>query len=110
MKTKKIINVIPGTNYNIPPKLMRNCVFEDGVYIFNDGEGDDYFSCDLPLCNNGDQIAIGDICETTFNDINVDIVDLVFCNDVRSYFMITFQFDDGTRHTLHNHMFESVCW
>ena len=98
MKTKKIINVIPGTNYNIHPKVMRSCRFEDGVFIYNDGEGDDYFSCDLPLCNNGDQIWIGDVCEVTFDDITVDIVGMELQLDVHSYWIIIFKYDDGQMH------------
>lgn len=110
MTMKKIINTIPGTDYGINPRLRKYCRFEDGVFIFNDGEGDDYFSCDLPLCRNGDRIAIGDICEASFDDITVDIVGMELQLDVRSYYMIIFEDEDGTTHKVHDHMFLSVFW
>jgi len=59
------------SDFDIVEKIGRHCHFDDGVFAHNDGEGDSYFQCELPRCDNGDLIAIGDLYEVEGDCVRV---------------------------------------
>ncbi|WP_293134828.1 hypothetical protein [Microcoleus sp. bin38.metabat.b11b12b14.051] len=68
-------------DFDIVERIGKHCQFEDGVFVFNDGEGDSYFNCELPLCENGDRIEIGGLYEVNHSDEYVEILDMKLdCN------------------------------
>ncbi len=87
--------IIPTTNrprpadFDIVEKIGRNCYFQDGVFIHSDSEGDSYLSCELPLCQNGDRIEVGNLYKVTYDFGYVTVVQMKLEPGIRHYWMIT---------------------
>jgi hypothetical protein len=45
------------SEFDLP--VSQNLVWRGGVYVCVDGRKEYHFSCELPLCQNGDRIQVG---------------------------------------------------
>lgn len=98
-------------DFDIVERIGRNCRFEDGVFIYNDGEGDDYFSCNLPLCRNGDRIQVGNLYEVTYDFGYVRVIKMDLQPSVHQPWIITWLDTDGESiESGYDDNFQSIFW
>lgn len=51
------VNRLKSGNFGISDTIGRHCKWRDGVFIYNNSDGEMYFQCELPLCQNGDALS-----------------------------------------------------
>jgi hypothetical protein len=80
---KKVIAPVPVRPKKVIPPIKRpglyefgiafdpDYVWKDGVYIFQHGRKQLYFSCELPVCQNGDVIEVNSLYMTVIGIVTV---------------------------------------
>ena len=108
---KKVIATVNKprpSDFGISEKISRHCYFDDGVFVYNNGEGNSYFQCELLLCENGDHIEIGSLYNTCYGIVNVGSMQL------RSGVIQVFDYEvldeDGDILEMLGYEFKSVFW
>ncbi len=108
---KKIIAIVNRprpADFDIVERIGRHCKWDDGVFVYNDGEGEMYFYCELPLCQNGDRIEVGGLYETC--DGMVEVISMTLTNHVIQSFKYTIIDGDGNTETFYSHEFNRIFW
>lgn len=81
--------------FGISEKTFRHCRWQGddkgvGVYVHNDGEGDSFLACELPLCQNGDVIQEGSIYVSSYDgDGYVKVKSMELVSGIHSWWRIT---------------------
>lgn len=96
--------------FGINDRVGRNCRFEDGVWIHNDGEGDSYFSCELPLCRNGDRLEVQGIYTTTYGDNYSTIREMKLSSGPYMIFEYMWDDEEGDIQMGYADNFDSAIW
>lgn len=87
--------------FGISEKLLRYCYLEgegnSKVIVHDDGEGDSFFTCELPLCSNRDLIEVGSIYSCSYDrDGYIKVIDMELLQQVHSVWNITWVDTDGS--------------
>ncbi|MEG4248732.1 hypothetical protein [Microcoleus sp. Pol10D4] len=96
--------------FGINDRIGRDCRFEDGVWIHNDGEGDSYFSCEIPLCRNGDRIELHGLYTTTYGDDYSKIQEMKLSSGPCMIFHFVWIDEEGNIEKGYADNFESAIW
>lgn len=93
--------VAKAKEFGISEKLLRHCYWEgegkSKVIVHDDGEGDSFFTCELPLCRNRDPIEIGSIYNCSYDDGYIKVIGMQLLQRVHSVWFITWVDTDGVR-------------
>lgn len=95
--------------FGINNRVGRYCRFEDGVWIHNDGKGDTYFSCEVPLCRNGDRLEFQGLYTTTDGD-NCIIEEMKLSSGPCMTFEFMWENQEGNIRIGNADNFESAIW
>jgi len=95
-------------DFGIVERIGRYCKWDDGVFVYDDGEGEMYFYCEVPLCENGDRIEVGGLYDTCYG--MVQVISMNLSNDVIQRFKYTILDGDGYTETFYGHEFYSIFW
>ncbi|MEG3899027.1 hypothetical protein QT989_25665 [Microcoleus sp. SVA1_B6] len=96
--------------FGINDRVGRYCRFEEGVWVHNDGEGDTYFSCEIPLCRNGDRLEFQGFYTTTYGDNYSRIEEMKLSSGPYMVFEFMWEDEDGNIQTGYADNFESATW
>ena len=102
------INRPRPSDFGIVEKVGKHCYFDDGVFVYNSGEGHCYFECELPLCRNGDRIEVGSLYNTS--DGVVKVISMKLSNGVNQCFDYEVFDDDSDILELLSWDFKSIFW
>ncbi|MEG5043569.1 hypothetical protein [Microcoleus sp. B4-C1] len=97
-------------DFGINDRIGRHCRFEDRVWIHNDGEGDSYFCCEIPLCRNGDRLEFQGLYITTYGDDYSKIIEMKLTSGPYMVFEFTWEDEEGDIQTGYADNFESAIW
>lgn len=84
------------SEFDLP--IFHNLVWRGGVYVCVDGRKDYHFSCELPLCVNGDRIQVGGFYLTVCGVVTVKSI--VPSVTVGQYFEYIVETEQGTEEKL----------
>ncbi|MEG3933757.1 MULTISPECIES: hypothetical protein [unclassified Microcoleus] len=103
------IDRLQSANFGISDTIGRHCKWRDGVFIYKNSDGEMYFQCELPLCQNGDRIEIGSLYNTSVGIVQVLAMNLT--SHVNQAFIYIVLDENGDRtETLHGDEFISIFW
>ena len=99
------------SEFDLP--IGQDLVWRGGVYICVDGRKEYYFSCELPLCVNGDRIQVGFAYFTVCGIVRVKSI--VPSATIAQYFEYIVETEQGTEEKLlsweiDNRDFLSIFW
>ena len=96
---KKLVTPISRphwSEFDLP--VSQDLVWRGGVYICVDGRKEYYFSCELPLCVNGDRIQVGFAYLTVCGIVRVKSI--VPSPTIAQYFEYIVETEQGTEEKL----------
>ncbi|MEG4350188.1 hypothetical protein QUA74_10650 [Microcoleus sp. LAD1_D3] len=100
---------LKSANFGISDRIGRHCKWRDGVFIYKNSDGEMYFQCELPLCQNGDRIQLSSLYNTNRGIVQVLAMNLT--SHVNQDFIYIVLDETGERtKTLHGHQFISIFW
>lgn len=107
-KVIETVNQLHPSDFGISDRIAQHCYFDDGVFVYDSGEGHSYFQCELPLCENGDRIEVGSLYNTCYGIVNVGAMELK--SGVIQVFDYEVLDDDGDIMELLGYEFKSIFW
>ncbi|MEG4455925.1 hypothetical protein [Microcoleus sp. N9_A1] len=96
---KKLVTPISRpdqSEFDLP--VSQNLVWRGGVYVCVDGRKEYHFSCQLPLCVNGDVIQVGSLYLTVCGVVTVKSI--VPSATIAQYFEYIVETEQGTEEKL----------
>lgn len=109
IKLKDILTRPHYSRFGIADKVGVNCRFDDGVWIYNTGEGHSFFRCEIPLCRNGDRIELGSYYITSTDDYS-KVIEMELSSGPNMTYEMTWQDGDGYVSSGYADNFDSVFW
>ena len=108
---KKVITTINKprpSDFDIVEKIGKHCHFDGGVFVYDNGEGNSFFLCELPLCRNGDRIEVGSLYDTC--DGVVKVVSMQLRDGIKQVFDYQVLDEDNDILELLGYDFKSIFW
>ena len=100
---------LQSANFGIGDRIARHCKWRDGVFVYKNSNGEMYFNCELPLCQNGDPIEIGSLYNTFIGIVQVLTMNLTSHVNQTFTHIVLDENGDSTE-ILHSREFISIFW
>ncbi|MEG4396591.1 hypothetical protein [Microcoleus sp. BROC3] len=103
------VDRLKSGNFGISDTIGRHCKWRDGVFIYKNSDGEMYFQCELPLCQNGDRIQVGSLYNTSIGIVQVVTMNLTSHVNQTFTYIVLDENGDSTE-ILHSREFISIFW